>query len=91
MKRLLVLLALSLASGCETAPTPEQIFQSRMNYCAALGFAPGTPEAGNCVLQLHAIDEQRRATLGAAIISSGRLSPPRPVQCYTVGGYTSCH
>lgn len=91
MRKALMAAAVLALAGCETGPTAEQVFQQRMAYCQSLGFTPGTPEAGDCMLQLQAMDEQRRAALGAALIGSGRFNPPQRVQCYTVGGYTSCY
>ena len=43
--------------------------------CQGFGFARGTPEFSQCMLQLHQAEEQRRAAIGAALIGSGALTP----------------
>jgi hypothetical protein len=54
----------------------EQQYQARLEgTCQGFGFARGTPEFSQCMLQLHQAEEQRRAAIGAALIGSGFLTP----------------
>jgi hypothetical protein len=96
-----------LLSGCTTPtqiaqPPPQEAAQYRAwlaGQCSGFGFAQGTPDFAQCMMQLHQAEQQRKAAIGAAIIGSGMLNPrpqpsyqlpmpppvkqPRQTNCYT--------
>ena len=82
----------------------EQHYQARLaDTCQGFGFARGTPEFSQCMLQLHQAEEQRRAAIGAAVfrpqapitVPYQPITPvyrqPRQTNCYTDSmGFTRC-
>ena len=106
MKLVTVLLVLILA-GCvspqqqaaQEEAARQQYWASLNSRCTSLGYASGTDAHRGCIMQLHQIEEQRRAALGAALIGSGMLNrapasnpyqipPPAPIRRPTT---TNCY
>lgn len=75
-------LMLFLLMGCATQQEiaaqrqyqAQQYQEQLANQC--LGFAQGTPEFSQCMMQLHQAKEQHRTAIGAALIGSGALNKP---------------
>ena len=66
-------LIIILFSGCATA---QQKQLAMVNECRAMGFNEQTDAFGNCILQLRAIDQQKRAAIARALTSRPIYNPP---------------
>ena len=99
MRRLLLMLAVTLCAGC----APRVSIADR---CSNYGFTPGTDAHANCRMRMSAQDDALQQRRGAALTRMGmQMMQPQPspslstyrlpsgqvMHCSTVGTMTSCH